>query len=269
MAALPTEILAWMAAWQGRFPPRFEHPRIVIYAADHGVGGAEGDTRAAIDALREGRAPVCALAEKHDADLRLYELNLAAPTADFTTIAAMTEAECAGVIVYGMMAVEMGVDALALCGFGRGASLSAAVLAGLMGHEDVAAALLSPQDQPIMDKAVALHADAASDPLELLRRVGGREMAAMLGVMIAARMARTPVVLEGVNALVAAALLHRLDDRALRHCLFAGNGTAAATRLAESLELSHVDGEAESAAAIGTASAALFPLLRAASVVAA
>ena len=43
-----------------------------------------------------------------------------------------------------------------------------------------------------VEKAVALHRDHLSDPLEVLRRLGGREIAAMAGAILAARMETHP-----------------------------------------------------------------------------
>jgi nicotinate-nucleotide--dimethylbenzimidazole phosphoribosyltransferase len=58
-----------------------------------------------------------------------------------------------------------------------------------------------------------------SDPLEVLRRLGGREIAAIAGAIMAARMERIPVVLDGYVVTAAAAILHAIDDRALDHCI--------------------------------------------------
>jgi nicotinate-nucleotide--dimethylbenzimidazole phosphoribosyltransferase len=58
-----------------------------------------------------------------------------------------------------------------------------------------------------------------SDPLEVLRRVGGREIAAMAGAIMAARMERIPVVLDGYVVTAAAAILHALDPASIDHCM--------------------------------------------------
>ena len=42
-----------------------------------------------------------------------------------------------------------------------------------------------------------LHKEHLDDPFEVLRRLGGREIAAMVGAILAARMERTPVLLDG------------------------------------------------------------------------
>ena len=49
-----------------------------------------------------------------DADLRVYELDLDQPTADFTQGPAMSEAARANAMAYGMMAAEPGIDLLCL-----------------------------------------------------------------------------------------------------------------------------------------------------------
>ena len=54
-----------------------------------------------------------------------------------------------------------------------------------------------------------------------MRRLGGREIAAMAGAIIAARMESIPVVLDGYVACAAAAIFHALDPRAIDHCLAA------------------------------------------------
>jgi nicotinate-nucleotide--dimethylbenzimidazole phosphoribosyltransferase len=67
--------------------------------------------------------------------------------------------------------------------------------------------------------AVARHKPHLKDPLEVLSRLGGREIAAMAGAILAARIRRTPVVLDGFVVSSAAAVLHALDASALDHCL--------------------------------------------------
>ena len=69
--------------------------------------------------------------------------------------------------------------------------------------------------------AVARHKAHLGDPLEILARLGGREIAAIAGAILAARMRRTPVLLDGFVACSAAAVLQALDDSALDHCLAA------------------------------------------------
>ncbi|MDP6883878.1 MAG: nicotinate-nucleotide--dimethylbenzimidazole phosphoribosyltransferase, partial [Rhodospirillales bacterium] len=63
------------------------------------------------------------------------------------------------------------------------------------------------------------HGGALDDPLEAMRRVGGRELSAIAGAVLAARFKRIPVLLDGFVAGAAAAPLARLNAGALNHCL--------------------------------------------------
>ena len=57
------------------------------------------------------------------------------------------------------------------------------------------------------------------DGLEVLRHVGGGELAAIAGAIIQARLDRVPVVLDGYVTGAAAAVLHAMDPSALDHCI--------------------------------------------------
>ena len=70
-----------------------------------------------------------------------------------------------------------------------------------------------------VERAVALHKEHLNDPLEVLRRLGGREIAAMAGAILAARMEKIPVIIDGYVATSAAAILHAANPSALEHCL--------------------------------------------------
>src|SRR5260370_29078516 len=83
-----------------------------------------------------GGAAVNQLCRAIDADLRVYEMNLDTPTADIVEAPAMSEAECARAIAYGMMAVEPGIDALAVGEMGiANTTVAAALCMGLFGGD--------------------------------------------------------------------------------------------------------------------------------------
>ena len=71
-----------------------------------------------------------------------------------------------------------------------------------------------------VEKAVA-RLNGERDPLEILRRIGGREIAAMTGLIIAARLQRVPVIVDGFVTTAAAAVVYAMDPAGLDHCLFA------------------------------------------------
>ncbi len=72
----------------------------------------------------------------------------------------------------------------------------------------------------VIDAALALHKDtiAARDPLKILACVGGEELAAIAGAVLATRMGRIPILLDGYACTAAAAVLYAIDSRALDHC---------------------------------------------------
>lgn len=228
------ELTAWVATWQGRHPPRIEHPRACVFAGNHGVA-AQGVSAfpAAVTAQMvqnfvAGGAAVNQLCKSVDADLRVYEMALEQPTKDFTIAPAMSEGECARAMAYGMMAVEPGIDLLCLGEMGIANTTSAAALClALFGGTakewtgpgtGVAGSALENKIR-VVGEAVARHRVALGDPLEVLRHFGGHELAAIAGAVLAARLARIPVVLDGFACTAAAAVLLGLDKKLLDHCI--------------------------------------------------
>ncbi|MBM86673.1 MAG: nicotinate-nucleotide--dimethylbenzimidazole phosphoribosyltransferase [Rhodospirillaceae bacterium] len=230
------ELSHWLAAWQGRHPPRVEHPRTAVFAGNHGVTarGVSAYPGAVTEQMVRnfiaGGAAVNQLCHTFDADLRVYELALEEPTRDFTQAAAMEEEECSRAMAYGMMAVEPGLDVLCLGEMGIGNTTSAAALClALFGGEaeewtgtgtGVSGEALKGKINTVAT-GVSYHADRAGDPLAILAALGGLELAAIAGAVLAARMARTPVLLDGFACSAAAAVLHVLHPGALDHCTVA------------------------------------------------
>src|SRR5690606_20940473 len=72
-----------------------------------------------------------------------------------------------------------------------------------------------------VDRALTLHRDELDHPLAILARLGGREIAAMLGALLAARHQKVPVIIDGFVATAAAAIAHAVNPASINHCLFA------------------------------------------------
>jgi len=232
------EIAEWLAAWQGRAQPRVERPRIAVFAGTHGVAARGVSayppevTQQMVKNFLNGGAAINQLAATIDADLRIYELDLDHPTADFTQGPAMDETRAANAMAYGMMAAEPGIDVLCLGEMGIANTTTAATLcAALFGGKaadwagpgtGVAGKALEHKTA-VIDEALTHHkaAIARRDPLELLAAVGGEEFAAITGAIVAARMGRIPVLLDGYACTAAAAVLWAVDRHALDHCLVA------------------------------------------------
>ena len=229
------ELAEWLACWQGRAQPRIERPRVAVFAGTHGVArrGVSAYppevTQQMVRNFLNGGAAINQLAGAIDADLRIYELDLDHPTGDITQGPAMQEARTANAMAYGMMAAEPGIDILCLGEMGIGNTTTAAALcAALFGGtgEDWAGPGTGVQGAAlankiaVIDEALARHRDAitARDPLTLLGSVGGEEFAAIAGAIVAARMGRIPVLLDGYACTAAAAVLFAADRHALDHC---------------------------------------------------
>ena len=228
------ELAHWMATWQGKHPPSANHPRTAVFVGNHGVAARGVSaypaevTQQMVQNFLNGGAAVNQLCRAVDADLRVYELALEEPTADFTRGPAMTEEECARAMAYGMTAVETGVDLLAVGEMGIANTTSAAALCcAIFGGE--AEHWVGPgtgvEGEGLQRKLAAVaegvvrHRAESTEPFDLLRRLGGREFAAVVGAIMAARQARVPVILDGYATTAAAAVLFVADPRALDHCI--------------------------------------------------
>jgi nicotinate-nucleotide--dimethylbenzimidazole phosphoribosyltransferase len=230
------ELAVWLATWQGHHPPRLDHPRTAVFAANHGVAARgvsaypASVTAQMVQNFIAGGAAINQLCRTVDADLKVYEMNLEAPTGDIVDGPALGHEECAKAMAYGMMAVEPGIDALALGEMGIGnTTVAAALCAGLFGGAaelwtgpgtGVAGEALEAKRR-IVAAAVARHRPVAGDPFDLLCRLGGLELAAITGAVMAARLGRVPVVLDGFVSTAAAAVLFAADPHALDHCVVA------------------------------------------------
>ena len=148
----------------------------------------------------------------------------------------MDEERAARAMAYGMMAAEPGIDVLCLGEMGIANSTAAAALAAALfcgsGADWAGPGTGVTGDAlrhkiAVIDEALTRHRDAiaAHDPLLLLAALGGEEFCAIAGAVLAARMGRIPVLLDGYACTVAAAVLHALDRRALDHCLVAHRST--------------------------------------------
>lgn len=229
-------ISEWVATWQAHYPPRVERTVVAVFAGNHGVVAQgvsaypQAVTAQMVANFQNGGAAVNQICKTFDLGLKVFELALQQPTADITQEAALSEKDCAATFAYGMEAIAGGCDLLCIGEMGIGNTTIAAALAhGLFGGQPeewvgpgtgVDAEGIKRKADAIR-RAVALHQEHLADPLEVLRRLGGRELAAMAGAMLAARMERVPVLIDGYVATAAAAVLFKLDPHALDHCIAA------------------------------------------------
>lgn len=229
------ELAEWLAAWQGRHPPSVDHPRIAVFAGNHGVASLgisaypASVTEEMVKNFVAGGAAINQICRTIDADLRVYEMALDEPTADFTQQPALGEASCVRALSYGMMAVEPGIDLLCVGEMGIGNTTAASAVAYALCGGEVGdwigpgtgldeKGLIRKRD--VVLAGLDRHRDLIDgDPLWALACLGGHEFAGMAGAVLAARLARVPVLLDGFTSTVSAAVLEALRPGTLDHCL--------------------------------------------------
>ncbi|MFO1155011.1 MAG: nicotinate-nucleotide--dimethylbenzimidazole phosphoribosyltransferase [Rhodospirillales bacterium] len=228
-------LAAWVASWQGADRPRAERVRVVVFAGSHGIAARgvslypASVTRQMVACFHQGHAAINQLCRTIGADLEIVPLDVDKPTADILDAPAMTEEEFLTALNAGLAAVGAeDVDLLCLGEMGIGnttaaAALSHALFGGTAGAWTGAGTGIDSTRREakvgIVAEAAARHRAEASDGLDLLRRLGGRELAAIAGAVVGARHRRVPVVLDGYTTTAAAASLAFLRSDALAHCL--------------------------------------------------
>lgn len=228
------DLALWYAGWRGAGRPVLARPQVIVFAGNHGVAArgvsafpAEVTVQMVAN-FRAGGAAINQLAAVAGASLSVVALDLDRPTADFTLAPAMTEAELMAAVTAGWNAVDPAADLLVTGEMGiANTTAAAAIAAALFGGEvaDWVGRGTGVDDAGIgrkcavVEAGLVTHAAALSDPLEVLRRLGGREIAAMAGAILAARHRRIPVILDGFICTAAAAVLEAARPGALDHAV--------------------------------------------------
>ncbi len=257
-------------------PRPLTRPRVVIFAGDHGVARTAGTsayppevTAQMVANFLAGGAAVNVLAAQVGAGVRVVDMAVDAVYADLgidvpaevtrwkvrrasgsiDRADALTQDEASAAFEAGRSIadeeVDAGADLLIPGDMGIGNTTPAATLVGLLTGSDAASVVgrgTGIDDAGWMRKCAAVR-DAmhrgrpvASDPLALLARVGGADIAAMTGFLVQAAVRRTPVILDGVVSGAAAVVAHQIAFRS-REWWVAGHRS---TEPCHSLALEHL-----------------------------
>ncbi len=244
-----------LAGLQGRDRPAIERPRIVVFAADHGVA-AEGVsaypqtvTAQMVGNFARGGAAISVAAETLGAGLEVVDVGVAtAPgplpgvlsrrigpgTANFRALPAMTPPQLGAALKVGReaarRAAEDGADLLigGEMGIGNttaGAALACALLdrppSELVGPGTGLDAAGVAAKTAVVADALGRHRRLVDEPLGALRCLGGFEIAALVGLYVAGAQRGVPVLVDGFIASVAALAATRLAPGAHEWLLFA------------------------------------------------
>jgi len=250
------EIANRVAAIQGTLSPSIDRPRIVLFAADHGVC-AEGVnpypqavTAQMVANFLRGGAAINAIARVVGAELQIVDVGvaydipaegklirkaIARGTKNFCVEPAMSREQAIAAITAGADMAERAVaEGCRLLGIGEmgignttAASALTAALTGLAaasvtgvgtGADDTCML----RKRSAIDRALTLHLLHICGPLDLLARLGGFEIAAMCGCCLGAAANRCALLVDGFIATVAAALAVQFDGR-VKDYLFAAH----------------------------------------------
>jgi nicotinate-nucleotide--dimethylbenzimidazole phosphoribosyltransferase len=244
-----------LAALQGTSEPAVDRVHIAVFAADHGVAAEQVSafpqsvTGEMVRNFARGGAAINVLARDIGTTLEVINLGtvndtgplagvidcrLGPGTANFTRAPAMGTEQCTRALEVGRQAAERAHRA--------GAQL---FIGGEMGIGNTTAATamacalldLSPEDLAgpgtgldpagvarkveVIQRALAQHRAHLADPVEVLRCLGGFEIAALAGSYLACAQQGLPVLVDGFIASVAALVAARLCQSAGEWFLFA------------------------------------------------
>ena len=207
----------WVANAQKSCSPKLNHARIALFFAHHGFAEKLKITDQNFDKYVkdniEGTGKLNRLCQAGNMDLRLYEMDTEVPTRDcLSGDSAMDIDDMVKAIAYGMMSVEPGIDMMAATAFGHGSEASAKALLAL--HSDISA------DDLTVTRLLKSRENLRG--FEALQTVGGYELAALCGLVIAARLAQIPVLLEGETGQAVISVLKYENFGVADHCALTG-----------------------------------------------
>jgi nicotinate-nucleotide--dimethylbenzimidazole phosphoribosyltransferase len=228
------DLAIFLASWQGRVRPSMASAKAVIFAGNHGVA-AQGVsafppevTVQMVANFAAGGAAINALTGAIGMPLDVVALDLDRPTEDFTVAPALAEEACLAALMRGAAVVTPDTDLLLLGEMGIANSTAAAALC-LRSFGGTAVDWSGPgtgldsagvsHKAAVIERAIARHESAPTTPFETLRRVGGRELAAIAGAVLAARHAGVPVLLDGFICCAAIAPLAAAAPGIVDHCI--------------------------------------------------
>jgi len=246
----PAELADWLSAVQGQVPARpLARPRVLVFAADHGVAELEVSTRPAgtastlARAVLDGTAPVSILARQFGAEVRLVDMALDCDPEELPAEVtahrvrrgsgrldiedALTREEAEQAFRTGMALADeeadSGTDLVLLGDVSVGSTTVAGVLIAALCGTDASVVTgrgSGIDDLAWMRKCAAIRdglrraRPVLGDQLALLAAVGGADFAATTGFLLQAAVRKMPVVLDGVVSAACALVAQRIAFRA-------------------------------------------------------
>ncbi|MEH6651499.1 MAG: nicotinate-nucleotide--dimethylbenzimidazole phosphoribosyltransferase [Motiliproteus sp.] len=259
------QIAVQFSAMQHSLKPKLEQIAITVFAADHGVA-AEGVsafpqavTAEMVRNFSTGGAAICVLARQLKASFEVVNLGtvielgplpsvrdqrIANQTANFCQAPAMSESQLQQALDAGQAAAQRASDQKAQLFIGgemgianttAASALAAALLkapvATLVGSGTGIDASVMAHKVAVIERALALHLDEKTVPLELLRCLGGFEIAALTAAYIQCAQQGIAVLVDGFISTAAALVACRINPSVKEWLLFSHNSAEPGHRL--------------------------------------
>jgi nicotinate-nucleotide--dimethylbenzimidazole phosphoribosyltransferase len=227
------DVAVWMASWQATATPSVIKPVAIVFAADHGVARNDVSayptevTAAMLKAYNSGSSTLSAFAKIAGAKVTAVDVGVGMPTKDMRIAPAMSPERFDAALSAGRDAVnKCDADLLVLGEMGIGNTTSAAAITAALLGGDTAQWVgrgTGVDDDGLQRKRDAVAKAVArcakiSDPIEILRQLGGCELAAISGAIVAARVRKIPIIIDGYVVTAAALPLFEVTKNALDHC---------------------------------------------------
>jgi nicotinate-nucleotide--dimethylbenzimidazole phosphoribosyltransferase len=232
--------------------PSLDRKAVVAFCADNGIV-AEGVTQSGqevstlvAESMGRGTSSVCRMARVAGAAVIPVDIGLHTPangpgvldrslrrgTANFAKEPAMTRAEAVQAIEVGISMVEYcqkaGYQLLATGEMGIGNTTTSSAVTAVLLHRRAAevtgrGAGLSTTGLThkieVIDRAIDLHRPDPNDPLDVLSKVGGLDLAGLVGLYLGGAAYHIPVIMDGFIAAAAALVAVRLCPAVQSHLI--------------------------------------------------
>jgi nicotinate-nucleotide--dimethylbenzimidazole phosphoribosyltransferase len=242
------QFLHWLRLCQGEPAPKLNEVHICVLASSYNEETKHLALSFIADASR-GRVTVNALCKDRGIGLRVLEM---APSIPHKLGGDWAEKDCMAAVAFGMEAAAAGGDLLGLSDCAPGSEVPAIdIIKNININHNV---MQDGKEETLRE-----------DPLLILQKLGGREIAGMVGALIAARTCRLPVLVEGWSGLAALHILAAMNFDAIGHVQVASYSDEAQKLAALAIGKTPIMGQSvEMGAGCGIALAvsAMIPLLQ-------
>ncbi|MBI3811018.1 MAG: nicotinate-nucleotide--dimethylbenzimidazole phosphoribosyltransferase [Nitrospirae bacterium] len=250
------ELAAWYVQVTGKFPPRPPKKAIFTFAADHGVveegvsAYPKAVTAQMVYNFLRGGAAINVLARHVGAEVRVVDIGVdhdfenlpgllhhkvSRGTRNMARGPAMTEEEARRAVGVGCQlaeeAVREGVGLLATGDMGIGNTTASSAITATMTGKPVSEVTgrgtgigdqILKHKQAVIEQAIRINRPDIKDPLDVLAKLGGLEIAGITGLILGAAAHRIPVVLDGFISTAAALIAMALKPET-KNCLLAAH----------------------------------------------